>query len=89
MYAITGQIAYHAGAAGTVSIEAGEKILQIRALGAGGATLAIDGGDSIPLPVGYVFDTAIDGQGEEFVGPMDLVFTSTLSYFVKTKKKQT
>ena len=86
---ISGVIGYHAGSAGTVSLAAGERLLRIRALGAAGATLTIDGGDSIPLPANYVFDDEIDSRCEEFVGPMDLVFTSTLSYYVKTKTKFT
>ncbi len=85
--AVIGRIGYHAGAAGTVSLATGEKLLHVRALGAANATLVIDGGTAIPLPAAYVFDDAIDSQAEEFVGPMDLVFTSTLSYFVKTKLK--
>ena len=84
--AILGKIAYHAGASGTVSLVAGEKLLHVRALGAAGAKLTINGGNEIPIPASYTFDDSIDSLAEEFVGPMDLVFTSTLSYFVKTKK---
>lgn len=85
-YPITGRIAYHGGTSGTVTLDAGEKVLQIRALGASGAKLTIDGGDEIALPASYVFDTGNDSYSEEWVASA-LVFTSTLSYFVKTKKK--
>lgn len=85
--AIVGKITYYAGASGTVSLEAGEKLLHVRALGGSGGKLTIDGGDEIPLPASYVFDDANDSRTEEWMGPIDLVFTSTVSYFVKTKKK--
>ncbi len=84
---ITGVIAYHAGTAGTVSLEAGERLLHVRAYGAGSGKLTIDGGDDIAIPALYTFDDSIDARCEEWVGPIDLVFTNTLSYFVKTKKK--
>jgi len=83
---IVGKIGYHAGSSGTVTLEANERILSIRALGASGAKLSIDGGDDIPIPAAYVFETRLDVEGEEFVGST-LVFTSTLSYFVKTKRR--
>jgi uncharacterized protein YjlB len=85
MSTIVGRIAYHAGAAGTVALAKGERVLHIRALGAAGATLTIDGGDVIPLPATYMFDDANNARTEEWVGS-SLVFTSTLSYFVKTLK---
>ena len=83
--AIVGKIAYHGGTSGTVTLATGEKILQIRAYGAAGGTLTIDGGDTIAIPALYTFDTGNDARSEEFVGSA-LVFTNTLSYFVKTKK---
>ncbi len=61
----------------------------MRALGAANATLVINGGTAIPLPAAYIFDDSLDSLCEEFVGPMDLVFASTLSYYCKTKKKPT
>ncbi len=85
--AVIGRIAYHAGTSGTVTLATGEKLLHVRAYGAGGGKLTIDGGAEIPIPALYTFDDRIDSQAEEFVGPMDLVFTSTLSYFCKTKLK--
>lgn len=83
--AITGSIAYHAGTSGTVTLDPGEKILRIVALGAAGAYLTIDGGDQIALPANYTFVDGNDSRAEEFVGSV-LVFNATLSYFVKTKK---
>ena len=86
MSAITGRIAYHAGTSGTVALEAGERILHVRAYGAAGGKLTIDGGDDIAIPALYIFDDAIDSYSEEWTAST-LVFTNTLSYFVKTKKK--
>lgn len=82
--AITGRIAYHAGTSGTVTLDPGEKILHIRALGAAGAKLTIDGGADITIPANYTFDDSIDSRTEEWVASV-LVFTNTLSYYVKTK----
>ena len=87
-YPIVGRIGYHGGTSGTVTLAAGEKVLQIRALGASGAYLTIDGGDQIAIPASYTFDTGNDSYSEEFVGSV-LVFHSTLSYFVKTKSPLT
>ncbi len=90
MGAILGKIGYHAGSAGTVTLAPGEKVLHIRALGASNATLAIFGGDSIPIPAAYVFEDFIHSNSPEWVGDSGsktLVFTSTLSYFVKTLLK--
>jgi hypothetical protein len=84
-----GEIAYHAGTAGTVTLAVGEKIIAIRALGASNATLTIFGGDSIPIPASYVFEEFVQSSHPEFVaatGKTDLVFVSTLSYFIKTRK---
>lgn len=85
MGALVGRIGYHAGTAGTVTLAKGEKVLHIRALGASSAKLTINAGADIPIPASYVFDDFVDADTAEFVGPMDLVFSSTLSYFVKTK----
>jgi hypothetical protein len=81
---IIGKVAYHAGASGPVTLDKNERVLHIRALGGAGGKLTIDGGDEIPIPANYVFDDSItDGRGEQWVGAV-LVFTSTVSYFVKT-----
>lgn len=82
--AITGRIKYYGGTSGTVALAAGEKVLHIRALGASGAYVTIDGGDQAAIPASYVFDDANDSRTEEFVGST-IVFHATLAYFVKTK----
>jgi hypothetical protein len=81
---ITGEIGYHAGTSGAVTLGPTEKVLHIRALGASGATLTIDGGDVIPIPASYVFDDGNDSRCEEYTGVV-LTFDSTLSFYVKTK----
>ncbi len=87
MQPILGQIRYHAGDDGTVSLEPGETLLGLWCVASGtGATLSIDGGDDIPLVAGIPFAFALESFTAEWVG-IDIVFTSTTSYFVKTKSR--
>lgn len=75
----TGTWDYHAGASGTVTCSAGEKILGIAAhASSGGATMTINGGDSVPVPIGGI---GIQPQGN--ITAPTIVFTGTDSYFIE------
>jgi hypothetical protein len=77
--ALAGTWDYRAGASGTVNVPAGGRVLGIAAHSAGGGSMTINGGASIPIPanVGIAFTP----QGN-LVAPT-LVFTSTDSYAVE------
>ena len=83
-----GQFAYAAGASGTVTVPKGATVVGIRAQSADAAgTVAIFGGTAIPV-VGAAanwrqFDQRFDpGEVVAKTGAQDIVFTSTVSYFV-------
>lgn len=77
----TGAWAYSAGVSGTVAIAAGRKVLQITATaGLTAASLTINGGASITIPIGK--SLCIEPKGN-LVAPT-IVFTSTAAYFVES-----
>ena len=76
----TGKFGYYAGANGTVNVPKGTIVRKIRAYGATGATLTIDGGAAMPLPEGMLL--MLDYE-DELCGPV-LEFASTASYYVET-----
>lgn len=85
--AITGKIAYHSAANGTVTLEAGEKLIGLWCVATGaGGYVTVDGGDQIPLVANIPFSFALESRTEEWVG-VPIVFHATASYFVKTKRK--
>ncbi len=86
--AILGRIFYYASATpGTVSLAASEKLVGLWCVATGaGAYVTIDGGAQIPLVAGVPFAFALESRTEEWVG-VDIVFSGTASYFVKSKKK--
>lgn len=85
MSSVYGAPAYHAGTSGTLTLAAAEKVIAVWCVAtAGGATLAINGGDAIPLPSNIPFAFALESGDVEYVGA-SLVFTGTASYFVKTR----
>ena len=80
--------AYKAGASGTVTVPAGARILQIVAHSTGAASVAIFGGDAIPIitgagPTRIVFDHELVVSK---TGATDVVFTGTDSYFIEYVK---
>ncbi len=86
--AILGRVFYYASATpGTVSLAATEKLIALWAVATGaGAFITIDGGDQIPLVAGVPFAFACESRTEEWVG-VDVVFSGTASYFLKSKRK--
>jgi hypothetical protein len=86
--AILGRINYYASATpGTVSLAPTEKLIGLWCVATGaGGYLTIDGGAQIPLVAGVPFAFALESRTEEWVG-VDVVFSGTASYFVKSKLK--
>lgn len=75
-----GAWSYVGGVSGTVVISSGKRIVQISAIGAvGGASLTINGGNTVPIPVNVAL--TITPQGN-LVDPT-IVFTNTQGYFVE------
>lgn len=86
--AIVGKIGYHAGVSGTVTLLPGEKMIGMVCVAtAPGGTVVINGGDAIPLVANIPFSQGTESRTEEWVG-VHIVFSGTVSYFVKTKTKQ-
>jgi len=74
--------AYLAGTSGTVNVPAGGRVLQITAMaptGGGPCAIAINGGTTIPVPLGA--SLTIQPRGN-LVAP-SIVFTATAAYFVE------
>lgn len=77
----TGTWGYYAGAAGTVNVAAGERVVGIAASAtSAGATVAVAGGAALPVPANQGAD--IEPKGN-LVGPVAIVFSGTASYFVE------
>ena len=75
-----GSWSYNAGAAGSYSASAGKRVLQITMVGgAGGGTLTINGGDSIPIPQDV--SLAISPRAN-LIAP-SMIFTNTTAYFIE------
>ena len=83
---LRGKWGYKAGSSGTPAIPAGAQILSIIAhASSGGATVAINGGDAIPI-INAAPPTVIQFLHLLVVSPNGgggVVFTSTDSYFVE------
>lgn len=85
---LVGTWGYHAGVSGTLAMNAGDTVLQIIAHGgAGGGTVKIFGGDDIVIPANDVVSiafrhTLVDAK----TGALNIVFTTTTSYFVEYVK---
>lgn len=86
--ALVGSVKYYGGSSGTVSLSKSEALLAIRAVGASGAYVTINGGDQVPIPASSFFEDRVDSRKEEWVGPLDIIFHATTSYFVKTLVKR-
>lgn len=77
---LSGAWDYNAGTSGTLSVAASRRVLQITAVaGALGATVVINGGQTITLPA--LTSIAIEPKGN-LVAP-SIVFTGTTAYFVE------
>lgn len=74
-----GTWAYYGGAAGTITVAAGQRVLSISCHSTTGGTLTINGGASIPVPANVGF--AINPLGN-LVAPV-IVYSGTDSYFVE------
>ncbi len=86
MTPIRGTIGYHAGTSGTVTLTAHEKLIGLWCVAtSGGATLTIDGGNSIPLVASIPFAMACESGDREWTGAISIVFSGTVSYFIKTR----
>lgn len=71
---------YNAGVTGSYSASAGKRVLQITMVGgAGGGTLTINGGDSIPIPQDV--SLAISPRAN-LIAP-SMVFSNTTAYFIE------
>jgi len=71
---------YRAGVAGTPVLPAGARVLALSCIAdTGGATITINGGNSIVVPDSMGFSVAIEA---DLFDPA-IVFTGTLSYFVQ------
>ena len=85
--AVLGKVFYYAGASGTVSLAATEKLIGLWCVASGsGGYVTIDGGDQIPLLSGVPFGFALESRTEEWIG-VDVVFSGTAAYFLKSKRK--
>ena len=73
-----GASSYLSGVSGTASIAAGARIVSLSATSTAGGTIQILGGASVVLPPGTAFSEGYSG----FVGPGNIVFTGTDSYYV-------
>lgn len=76
---VTGTWGYAAGTAGTVTLPAGSKVLQISATSLLGGSFTVNGGAAITIPANQQF--TLEPRGN-LVAPT-LVFTSTTAYVVE------
>lgn len=74
-----GTWSYNGGTSGTVTVEAGKRVLSISCHSTNGGTLQINGGDIIPVPANVGF--AINPLGN-LVAPT-IIYTGTDSYFIE------
>ena len=77
-YPYQGTTTYFGGSSGTVAIPSGARVVSLSAHALTPGTITIFGGQSIPVPAANGFATGFDG----FVGPGNIVFTGTDSYYV-------
>ncbi len=86
--AILGRVFYYASATpGTVSLAPTEKLIALWCVATGaGGYVTVDGGDQIPLVAGVPFAFACESRTEEYIG-VDVVFSGTASYYLKSKRK--
>lgn len=71
---------YYGGSSGTVIVGAGERVLGIAAIAtAAGATVAINGGDAIPVPT----DIGVELAPRANLTAPTIVFSGTASYLVE------
>jgi hypothetical protein len=75
----TGVWGYESGVSGTPTLPVDCRILQISAIGGAAASITIDGGDTITIPIGSAI--TIEPRGN-LVEPV-IVFTNTVSFFVE------
>lgn len=75
----SGTWGYYAGTSGTVNVAAGQRVLSIAAHGSVAASLAINGGQSIPIPA--LSQITIEPRGN-LTAPT-IVFSSTDSFLVE------
>lgn len=86
---LNGNPHYAAGAAGTVTLPKGAKLLQVHAHSAGAATVSIFGGDSLPIPTtgwGWQIQHTMwiaGSAGNPVAQSCDIVFSGTDAYFVE------
>jgi hypothetical protein len=75
-----GTSSYFSGVAGTVTLASGARIISISAIAAAvvSGTITIFGGMAITVPPSTAFSDVYAG----FVGPGDIVFTGTATYYV-------
>lgn len=84
---IIGKIAYHAGTSGTVTLAAGEILLGVWCVATGSSgTLTVAGGNTITLVQNIPFQFGVESGTAEWAG-VALVFSNTVSYFVKSLTK--
>lgn len=74
-----GSWAYYAGASGTVTVSAGQRVIGIAAHATTAGSMTINGGASVPIPANVGLAIAPNGN---LVAPT-IVFTGTDSYFVE------
>jgi hypothetical protein len=77
---LVGTWGYYAGAAGTVVVAAGRRVIGIAAHATVAGSMTVDGGASIPIPANTGITFAPQGN---LIAPT-IVFTSTDSYVVET-----
>lgn len=75
-----GTWAYYSGAAGTVVVTAGQRVLSISCHATTVGSVTINGGTAIPIPANVGFSISMTG----ILTAPTVVFTGTDSYFIET-----
>lgn len=75
---IIGTWGYRSGVSGTVTPPQGARMLSVAAYSSAGGTLTINGGNTITIPAGVMFNLAFD---PDLVIRPTFVFTGTASYY--------
>lgn len=88
MWTKPGNHKYAAGASGTVTLEKGNRLIQVHAHATSAGTVEIFGGDAIPIPAGAGWGWQIQhlnwvAGSAQFSGSLVIVFTGTDAYFVE------
>jgi len=81
-----GTWAYYAGTSGTVTVSAGQRVLQITAIAQqSAASITINGGASITLPYGSTDkgSSSIEIEPKGNLTAPTIVFTGTSAYFIE------